>query len=115
MPRTTVTAIIPAGQSLSDVIDCRNGAPILIYMPAEFTSARLSYLMSYDNNTYCDLFDRNAKEIAHNVQPGTVLKMGSDWTDSALGGYLKLRSGSRDHPILQEQTRQFMLVIDTSV
>ena len=115
MPRTQVTATIPAGQSLSNTIDIRSGAPVLIYLPTAWTSARLTYCLSYDGTTFRDLYDRYAKEIAVNIRPGTVVRPNPEWTEAALGGYLKLRSGSADMPIAQAADRVFTITIDTGV
>lgn len=114
MPLNTITATIPAGQSLSNAIDCRSGAPILLFLPMELTPApRLTFAISHDGVVYHDYFDRTAKEIAINIAPGTVLKMDSEWTASALGGYLRLRLGSRENPMAQAQDRVFLVTIDT--
>ena len=113
--RLTVTATISAGQSLSDAIDCRSGAPVLVYMPANLMPARLSFLVSYDGETYNDLSDQDAKRLSLYIQGGTVLKVPSEWTQSTLGGYLKLRLGSRQSPIAQDQDLKFTISIDTGV
>jgi hypothetical protein len=115
MPRVYATATITAGQSLSSPIDCRSGAPVLLFMPLAWTAARISYQLSFDGSNFRDLCDRAAREIAVNVSAGTVVRLNPEWTESALGCYLKIRSGSRDMATVQTADRSFTLLIDTSV
>jgi len=115
MPRVLVTGTITAGQSLSGSIDCRSGAPMLLFLPTQWTSARISYQLSPDNVNFFDLYDRTAKEIAVNVRAGTAVRLNPEWTESALGCYLKIRSGSSDMATVQTANRTFTLLIDTGV
>ena len=85
MPRVFVSGTILAGQSLSAPIDCRTGTPLLLFMPAQWTPARISYLLSQDGVTFYDLYDRSAKEIAVNVRAGTVVRLNPEWTDRSSG------------------------------
>jgi hypothetical protein len=115
MPRVFTNATIAAGQSLSTSVDCRNGAPVLLFMPMAWTSARISYQLSNDGTNFWDLFDRTSREIAVNVRAGTVVRFNPEWTDSALGCWIKIRSGSCDGPIVaQESSRVFTILINTS-
>ena len=109
------TGTIAAGQSLSSAIDCTTGAPTILYIPYQWTPARLSYLVSFDGTSFFDLYDRNAHEIAVNCVPGSAVRLNPEWTDSALGGWLKIRSGTRDLPVVQEGARTFTMMIDVSV
>jgi hypothetical protein len=112
MPRfVSKTAVIAAGQSLSAVIDCSTGAPVFLHMPADWTSARISYQVSPDGTTYNDLFGSDAREIQHNVVAGTSILIDSTWEPVT---YLKLRSGGRDNPVPQEADRTITITIDTS-
>lgn len=113
MPRVFVSGTILAGQSLSAPIDCRSGTPLLLFIPVQWTSARISYLLSQDGVTFFNLYDRNAKEIAVNVQAGTVVRLNPEWTDEALGCWLKIRSGSADMATVQAADRTFTLLINT--
>jgi hypothetical protein len=108
------TGTIPAGQSLSSAIDCTAGAPIMVFMPMEWTDARLTFQVSYDGTNWRDVFDRNAQEVAVNIRPGTAVRMTSEWTESALGGWIRIRSGSRVTPMPQAADRVFMLMINTT-
>jgi len=113
MPRVFVNGTILAGQSLSGPLDCRSGAPLLLFLPTGWTSARISYQLSPDGVTYWDLYDRTAKEIAVNVRAGTVARLNPEWTEVALGCWLKIRSGSSDGPTVQTANRDFKLLIET--
>ena len=113
MPRVFLNATIPSGQSLSGPIDCRSGTPMLLFAPPLWTAARISYLLSHDGTAYYDLYDRSAREIAVNVRAGTVVRLNPEWTESALGCYLKIRSGSADQATAQGGDRTFFLLVNT--
>jgi len=115
MPRVFVSGTILAGQSLSAPLDCRNGAPLLLFIPLQWTSARISYQLSPDGVTFSDLYDRNAREIAVNVRAGSVVRLNPEWTETALGCWLKIRSGSSELGTVQTANRTFTLLIDTGV
>ena len=113
MPRVFLSGTILAGQSLSAPIDCRNGTPLLLFIPTQWTPARISYLFSQDGVTFYSLYDRSAKEIAVNVRAGTVVRLNPEWTESALGCWLKIRSGSADMATVQAADRTFTLLVET--
>ena len=46
MARVILTTTIPAGQSLSGALDMSSGTAIFLHMPAEWTPAVLSFLIS---------------------------------------------------------------------
>jgi hypothetical protein len=106
---------ISAGQSLSSAIDCTTGAPVILFMPALWTPAQLTYQVSYDGAAYFDLFDRLGKELAVNIAAGTAVRLNPEWTDSVMGGWLKVRSGARQSPVVQTADRVFTLMINTNV
>lgn len=111
MPRITVTATIPAGQSLSNAIDLSDGNAAFCQMPAAWTPALLTFQISCDNASFGDLVDQNTREVSLNVIPGTVIRV--DLLPSRVG-WLKFRSGSRFGPVIQTASRTFTLVADTS-
>jgi hypothetical protein len=102
---------IEAGESLSNVVDCSMGAPIAIYMPEDWTSACISFRVSPDSTNFGDLFDSNANEIAYNILAGTALILKSEWTPIM---YLRIRSGGRDAPVVQELTQRITVTIDSA-
>ena len=111
MPRIVVTATIPAGQSISNAVDLSAGDASFCHMPSGWTPALLSFLISYDGNTYGDLVDRTAREITLNLVPGTVIQA---VMLPARTGWLKFRSGSRFGPVIQTASRTFTIIGDTS-
>jgi hypothetical protein len=110
LPRVTVTATILAGQSVSSSIDLSAGIAQFFFMPAAWTPALLSFLISPDNVTFSDLVDTSTREVAINVLPGTGIKVD---TLPAHAGWLKFRSGSRDNPVVQAANRVFTVSVDT--
>jgi hypothetical protein len=113
MPRVFVNGTILAGQSLSAPLDCRTGTPQLLFIPMQWTPARISYQLSQDGVTFYNLYDRLAKEIAVNVRAGTVVRLNPEWTDDALGCWMKIRSGSADMATVQTADRTFTLLLNT--
>jgi hypothetical protein len=112
MPRfVQKTATILAGQSLSSTIDCSTGAPIMIHMSDQWTPSRLSFQVSPDGTNFYDLFDRDTLEMVLNVVAGTSVALEPGLAPVS---YLKVRSGSREHPVTQEADRQIVITIDTS-
>jgi hypothetical protein len=109
MARSTVTATIPAGQSISSSIDLSEGTAVFFHAPAEWTPAVLTFQVSHDNITFGDLVDINAHETVINIMSGTVLRV--DLLPSNVG-WLKFRSGSRSSPVIQEADRTFTITID---
>ena len=105
-----LTATISAGQALSSVIDCSAGAPVFLHMPADWTSARLSFQVSPDGANFNDLFDSNAREITFNIAAGTSLLLDKMWEPVT---YLRIRSGGRDAPMPQQAVRTVTITLDT--
>ena len=87
----------------------------MIFLPLDWTPARLSYQVSWDGTNWRDVADRSAVEISVNILPGTAVHLSPDWTGSALGGWVRLRSGGRDRPIPQAADRVFTILVDMSV
>jgi hypothetical protein len=110
MPRITVTATILAGQSVSSSIDLSAGVAQFIHMPAGWTPALLSFLVSYNNVDFGDLVDTAAREVTMNILPGTVIKADNL---PAHAGYLKFRSGSRAGAVTQTADRTITISVDT--
>jgi hypothetical protein len=101
--------IIAAGESLSDAVDCSAGLPVRITMPAEWTSAGLSFQISSDGNFYNDCFDAIGHEMVLAVIPGTAVPIPEHW--GRMMGWIKIRSGPRDNPVVQEAQRDFAIAI----
>jgi hypothetical protein len=110
VPRVVVTFTIPAGQSLSQGVDCSDGFIARIQMPAEWTSANLSFQISDDGQTYYDLVDKWGNESLIPVRAGTAVMIREEPWMSAIGWW-KLRSGSRWKETVQEDARTFRVTL----
>lgn len=97
---------IMKGQSLSDDgVDCSEGTIVRITVPQEFTPGNLTFQTSSDGNLYNDLYDEKGEEITVTAHPDTTIVVSGAWVRSI--GFLKLRSGTREHPV--EQTKDDVL------
>lgn len=65
------TVTIPAGEALSNPINCAGFQIVGVMVPEEWDPARLSFQVSPNNNDYYDLFWSDNTEAAINVTPGT--------------------------------------------
>jgi hypothetical protein len=113
VPRVVVTFTIPAGQSLSQGVDCTDGYFARIQMPGEWTSANLSFQVSDDGQTYYDLVDKWGNESLIPVRAGTAVMIHEEPWSSAIGWW-KLRSGSRWKETVQEDARTFKVTLAPS-
>jgi hypothetical protein len=110
----TLIVTIPAGQSLSEAVDCSGGNIGHIGMPLEWTAAPLTFQMSADGNEYRDVFrtlpDTHAsfEMTVPSVVPGSVV---STPLAAATYPFIKIRSGSRAAPVAQEAERTFLLIL----
>ena len=76
-------------------------------MPCEWDGANLTFQISFDNETFWDLFDDLGVEVIVACRPGTAVRMAPGMRAI---GYFKIRSGTRDHPIPQSANRNFKIV-----
>jgi hypothetical protein len=104
--------IIAAGESLSDAIDCSRGELVRITMPAAWTPARLTFLLSSDGAFYNNLLDHRGAEFSMVVKPGTAVLVPANAARAV--AWLKLCSGSRTNPIPQAAQREFAVAIQVA-
>lgn len=102
---------IPQGESLSEGIDCSSGEIVRITVPQEFTDANLTFQVSSNGELYNDLFDDEGNEITIAAQPDSGIVISARWVRSI--AWLKLRSGTRDHPVVQRNECKFAVAVDT--
>jgi hypothetical protein len=110
---------IPAGQSMSNAVDCSGSRIARIILPDSWTAAPLSFLMSTDDITYRPVFHVQVATdtfVSYEVvmpvlAPGAVLLMPQN-TGSGLF-WVKFRSGTRTAPVVQAAARAFQVVLDT--
>ena len=98
---------IAPGESLSDALDCSAGRIIKITMPGDWTYADITFQTSSDGVGFNDIMRPDGQEVLCTVFPGTAI-IGMD----LVTGFLKIRSGTRDRPIEQEEIRTFAIAIE---
>jgi hypothetical protein len=65
--------VIPAGQSLSNAVDCSSSARIIrINMPPEWDGAALTFQLSTDGNVFRDLYNVVPPGDAYHCYEATV-------------------------------------------
>jgi hypothetical protein len=101
---------ILAGESLSDGADCSGGNLLRITVPQEYTKGNMTFQVSADGNGYNDLYDVDGDEITISASPDTTIVVREEWTKSF--NFIKLRSGTRQHPVQQEVDCKFALAVE---
>lgn len=103
---TTFTATIASGASLSGAVDLGEAKLGAIVMPASWTSAALTFQVSFDGTTYYDLHEFGS-EVSVTVTAGKAHRLAmSDWLAVR---WLKVRSGSSASPVAQGADRTITL------
>jgi hypothetical protein len=112
MPLTIVDGpTIAKGESLSEGIDCSAGEIVRITVPQEYTPANMTFQISTDGNFYNDLFDDHGDEITITAEPNSAVFIEGRWVRAV--AHIKLRSGSREHPVVQREDCKFAIAVDT--
>ena len=81
-------------------------------MPAEWTGANLTFAISTDGNGFNDLFDLEGNEITVVVEPGAAVRIDREW--ATFWNFIKFRSGTRDHPVVQRERREFAITLSAA-
>jgi len=102
---------IQQGESLSDSADCSGGDIVRITIPQEFTDANLTFQASSDGNMFNDLYDKDENEITVPVKADTTVVLDAVWTRAV--AFLKIRSGTRAHPVEQANTTRLGIAVKT--
>ena len=111
MPLTVLNGpIIQAGESLSNSVDCTAGTIVRLTMPASWGGGNITFAISSDDGGYNDLFDPDGREFTMVVTPGAAIPIVFDGL-TRCAAFLKIRSGTRDHPIVQDQQRDFSVAL----
>lgn len=115
MPPLTVVngPTIEAGESLSDSVDCTVGTVVRMTMPATWGIGNITFQVSNDGQNFNDLFNYDGRELTMVVTPGAAIPIVFDEL-TRCWAYLKIRSGSRNHPVVQEEQRDFAIAMDKS-
>jgi len=106
--------VIAAGESLSSGLDCTSGRLVRLTMPGAWTGANLSFQISSDGNFYNDLFSVDGSEIIIPVAPGTAVVVAQLGAALEAIQFLKLRSGSRNYPVVQPAQRDFAVAVEVA-
>lgn len=102
---------IEAGDSLSGVGDCSMGRLIRITMPTDWTGDTITFQISTDGLGYNDVFRADGSEATVKCFAGTALLIPDLLGDAAC--YIKIRSGTRDRPVVQPEIRTFAMTVKT--
>lgn len=105
---------ILAGESLSDAADCSAGDIVRLTIPQEFTDANLTFQVSSDGNGYNDLYLANGEEVTIPVKPDSAVIIASEVWGKAIN-FIKIRSGTRSHPVPQDEDCKLAIAIDVPV
>jgi hypothetical protein len=111
MPVTTTSVTIPAGQSLSGEVDVSAAGKMLrIITPDAWTPANLSFQVAdVQAGPYKDSCDHAGNPLLVACPPASAIVLGGILTLSE--GWLKLRSGSASHPVVQGADRTFSISV----
>jgi hypothetical protein len=120
---TTLSVIggctIPAGQSLSNAVDCTGANRIVrINMPPEWDGAVLTFMLSPDGGVFHDLFHvtipgdafHTYEVIVTPPHAGSVIVMPLDFGNDV--AWVKVRSGTSGVPVVQSADRSFSFVCE---
>jgi hypothetical protein len=108
-PTVNVSVTIPAGQTVSNSADLSAGNMVMLLTPDDWTPANISFLVSEDNVKFRNLYDSNGMEIVKTMAPGRAINVDSSLTSGSM--WIKLCSGSSTNPILQEEDRVFVIIV----
>ena len=101
---------IPAGESMSDGIDCTAGTIVRLTMPAAWGGGNITFAISSDGTFYNDLFTPDGVEFTMHVTPGAAIPLAFDGLTRCMA-HVKIRSGTRAHPVPQDEQRVFAIAI----
>lgn len=109
----SMDANIANGASLSQAIENIGlgaaSALVGIEMPAAWTAANLTFQVSFDGDTYKDLYDKDGNEVTVTAAASRYIGL----IPSLFAGirHLKVRSGTSGTPVNQGAARTLRLVV----
>jgi hypothetical protein len=117
MALTSVTATIPAGESLSSAADCSAGIRVArIITPDTWPNNDISFELSVDNVNFHPLFHVDPKTFfsfeiyAPHVPAGVVLTLPAELGSNV--AWAKIRSGTKNLPVPVTVDQTFQLVLE---
>lgn len=115
MAVVTQNATIPAGASISNAVNCNASTPVRVRMPAKWTGGdrgKITFQISTDDITYMDYFNPDGSEVSATVTPGSTTRVEHP-IGSHGGTYIKIRTGTRDSPVVQADPVTFVVVSES--
>lgn len=106
--KTTHTATIANGASLSGAIELGPARAARVDIPATWTTADLTFQVSYDGTTYNNLYQADGTEYKL-VVGGTSRSILLDVADFLSVPYLKIRSGTAGAAVNQGAARELVV------
>lgn len=105
---------IEEGETLSSGADCTAGAIVRLTMSEFWTPANISFQISSDGDKYNNLVDTNGQEYVMPVVPGSAVVLGQFAGFLRAIAFLKIRSGTSDNPVPQEEAREFAIALEVA-
>ena len=102
--------VIAAGESLSAPLDVTAGNIVRITMPGAWTGMLISFQISTDGVFFNDYYNGRGQELVMAVVPGVAVAIISELAHPV--AHLKIRSGTRDEPVVQPEQREFALAVE---
>lgn len=99
---------ILAGTAESDVQAIGDDFIVGLVCPDAWTPAVGTLMVSVQGDNYFDVFDGKGEEFIFNVTPGAIITV--DPHILLMAAFVRIRSGTRDAPVLQEATRRFTMI-----
>ena len=112
MPLTVLKPTITAGQSLSSSVNLVDGLAEFIVIPANWTMANISWQFSADGTVWGDVCTVSGMELLTPADPGCSILFPSDMQLSK-NTYMKIRSGSKNHPVPQQSDVELQIAVST--
>lgn len=106
-----VAAVIANGASLTAAIDLGNTRLSRIAIPASWTTANLTFVVSYDGTTYNDLYDSSGTEVTATAAASRSISLHSLYALFQDVRWLKIRSGTSGTPVNQGGDRTLQLAV----
>jgi len=109
--RTTITATIPSGASVSNTIDCNSRSVLGFVAPAAWTSAALNIEASVDGTSWVTvIYD----SVGAAIGSWSSLTAGAGYSVDLNGllpwQFIRLRSGTSTVPVNQGAARAFTII-----
>ena len=107
-PIKAITATIPIGTALSQIIDTGGGRVVGIIASAAWTAATLGFLGGMDGTAMYTLDDGTA-EVAEVIVAGGQIALQTNLEGA--GRYIQLRSGTKAVPVNQVGERVLYVIV----